>query len=405
MELSPELVQNQIETQLTKAGCQQRVAGLIDRLNDECGLVILSDALHIGYMSGFFSNPATIHKFSQSFLIIEGDGCTTLITDNWQADAANSSQASKVKLYDFYDEQSPAQERHNLAVQFLLRSLSTFHPSPKTIAIESQALSHQTREGLMEIFPSVSLSDIRSHLVEMRQCKYEDELACIQQSIRAAEAGFTAIHSELHPGITELDAFSVAQRAAATYSTKPVWATGDFVSGIERTTAMGGIATKRVMQAGDLFLVDFGLIAGGYWADLSNTFLVGQQPNELHLHRFEVLRKAVQIAEGQLRAGVKAREIFEKVDTFLINENIQASNAEQLDNSIGLPHHLGHGIGLHHLEPPFLVRNSEDRLQAGNIITIEPGVYIPGWGGMRIEDNYLITENGFECLSKHLKKL
>ena len=356
-------------------------------------------------MSGFFSNPATIHKFGQSFLIIEGNGCTTLITDNWQADAANSSQASKVKLYDFYDEQNPAQERHNLAVQFLLRSLSTLHPSPQQIGIESQALSHQTREGLMEIFPSVSLSDIRSHLVEMRQCKYEDELACIQQSIRAAEAGFTAIHSELHPGITELDAFSVAQRAAATYSTKPVWATGDFVSGIERTTAMGGIATKRVMQAGDLFLVDFGLIAGGYWADLSNTFLVGQQPNELHLHRFEVLREAVQIAEGQLRAGAKAREIFEKVDTFLINENIQASNAEQLGNSIGLPHHLGHGIGLHNLEPPFLVRNSEDRLQAGNIITIEPGLYIPGWGGMRIEDNYLITENGFECLSKHLKQL
>lgn len=405
MQLSGELVESQIETQLTEAGCRQRVSELIDRLSGECGLVILSDSRHIGYMSGFFSNPATVNQYSQSFLIIETDGCTTLITDNWQEDAANTSQANEVELYEFYEEQSPAQERHSVAVQILLRRLSTLNPSPPNIGIESQALSHQAREGLMELFPRVVLSDIRANLVEMRQRKHEDELDCIQRAIRAAEAGFAAIHRELHPGMTELDAFSVAQRAALTYLAEPVWATGDFVSGIERTTAMGGIATKRVMQAGDLFIVDFGLIAGGYWADLSNTFLVGQQPNELHLYRFEILRKAVQVAEGELRAGAKAREIFEKVDTFLMNENVQASKDEQLSNSIGLRHHLGHGIGLHHLEPPFLVRNSEERLHAGNIITIEPGLYMQGWGGMRIEDNYLITENGFECLSKHLKHL
>ena len=391
MQLSGELVESQIETLLTEAGCRHRVAELIDRLSGECGLVILSDSRHIGYMSGFFSNPATVNQYGQSFLIIETDGCTTL--------------ANEVELYEFYDEQSPAQERHSVAVQILLRRLSTLNPSPPNIGIESQELSTQVCEGLMELFPRVALSDIRANLVEMRQRKHEDEVGCIQRAIRAAEAGFAAIHRELQPGMTELDAFSVAQCAALTNLAKPVWATGDFVSGVERTTAMGGKGTKRAMQAGDLFIVDFGLIAGGYWADLSNTFLVGQQPDELHLHRFEVLKKAVKVAEGELRAGAKAKEIFENVDAFLMSESGKVVKSEHLGHGIGLRHHLGHGIGLHHLEPPFLVRNSDERLQAGHVITIEPGLYIQGWGGMRIEDNYLITENGFQCLSKHLKHL
>jgi len=380
---------------LTKAGCQERVGQLLERLKGRCQAVILADPRHIGYLSGFFMNPATLNVHGQSFLVVEPEGRTTLITDNWQAEAAHTSHADSVEIFDWYDEENPAGERRRLAVHALFGYLQRTNLKPQRIGIEMNALVVEVVEKLRGQYPGITFVDVWDNLIEMRRRKYADEVDCVRRAIRACEAGFAAIRRELRPGMTEFDVYSLAHRAALLEAGEPITAVGDFVSGAERTAVGGGFPTRRVVQPGELFIMDFGVGTGGYAADMCNTFVVGGQPTDEQRRRLAVLEQALAAAEEGLRPGARALEVYQAVVNVLAGEGL----AEAFWG------HGGHGLGLDSPEAPFIVRRSEETLEPGNVIAIEPGIYLKGWGGMRIEDDYLITVNGYERLSHHVKGL
>jgi Xaa-Pro aminopeptidase len=118
---------------------------------------------------------------------------------------------------------------------------------------------------------------------------------------------------------------------------------------------------------------------------------VGGQPTEAQSQLHRACLAALHAGEQVLRAGVAAADVYA-----VIHERFREDDQEAY-----FPHHAGHGIGLSHLELPFLVPESQDVLSVGDVVTIEPGLYKEGVGGMRIERNYLITEAGFEVLSRH----
>jgi Xaa-Pro aminopeptidase len=168
---------------------------------------------------------------------------------------------------------------------------------------------------------------------------------------------------------------------------------GDFRAVNAESPKAGGLPTQKELQNGDLFILDYSVLLDGYRSDFTNTYAVGQ-PSDQQEMLFRICEAGMRAGEDTLKAGVKAADVYAAV-----SEPMTAAGFGRLG------HHAGHGIGLAHPEPPILVSDSDDVLLAGDVVTLEPGMYIEGIGGMRIEHNYLISENGYERLSNHVISL
>ena len=136
-------------------------------------------------------------------------------------------------------------------------------------------------------------------------------------------------------------------------------------------------------------ILDYSVILGGYRSDFTNTICIGGQPNAGQTRLMQQCQKAMAAGEAELKAGATCQQVYDTVRTAF------GTDAD------AFPHHAGHGLGLTHPEAPYLVRHSTETLVVGDVVTLEPGLYIDRVGGVRIEHNYLITATGFERLSQH----
>ena len=194
--------------------------------------------------------------------------------------------------------------------------------------------------------------------------------------------------------MTELDVYAGISSACTVATGHPVVVYGDFAVS-PGSAKRGGMATKCALKNGDTLILDFSVVIQGYRSDFTNTLVVGGQPTAQQQQLFETCHTAMKAGEKLLHPGANCRAIYDAVrDVFAVVGQADA-----------FPHHAGHGLGLAHPEPPFFVKNSTDTLQTGDVVTLEPGAYIDGIGGIRIEHNYLITPAGFEQLSQHTLSL
>jgi Xaa-Pro aminopeptidase len=234
--------------------------------------------------------------------------------------------------------------------------------------------------------------DVGSMLRLLRRRKDRDELALLKQCMVAGDAGQARLLEIIEEGITEFAIYREVQKAALEAAARPALVYGDFRACFAAEPKNGGLPKNegRKLQRGDLFILDYSVVLDGYRSDFTNTVSVGKPSAEIE-EMFGLCQAAMRGGEGTLRAGVPAAEVHKAV----AKPFVDAGRPELFQ------HHAGHGIGLAHPEPPILVPLSTDQLEAGNVITLEPGAYQEGIGGMRIEHNYLITESGFERLSHH----
>ena len=164
-------------------------------------------------------------------------------------------------------------------------------------------------EGLRQIHPHVEVADLGPIVGPLRRSKDPDELALIRRAIRAGEAAHARALAEVRPGMTELDAYLLVQKAAQESLGEPAILYGDFASGPRTWTDRGGPPTARVIEEGDLLLLDFSVAVGGYRGDFTNTFAVGGGPTARQRELFEACVNALRVAEGKLAPGVPAREV------------------------------------------------------------------------------------------------
>lgn len=234
----------------------------------------------------------------------------------------------------------------------------------------------------------------REGLVEaLRERKDEGEIRAIEMAVAMAERALELTLAELQPGLADTWMAGVLERHLRELGSEGHPFPTIVASG-PRSALPHAHAAERIIQSGDLVLFDFGATAGGYCSDITRTVVVGTASAEqLDIH--DIVRQANELASGALRA-----EMSGKAADAIAREYIDARGYGE-----AFGHSLGHGIGLEVHEGPRLARSVDTPLAAGMVVTIEPGIYLPGWGGVRIEDDVLITESGRRVLTSFPRSL
>jgi len=261
------------------------------------------------------------------------------------------------------------------------------HEKMETLAIESDHLTATIASNLKKLLRPLRLVPLSGLVEELRSVKLEDELSAIRRAIAISEAAFLDVIPLLQPGVTEIDI-----AAELTYRQRRLGADGDAFPPIvlfgRRSSLIHGQPTRSRLSRRAPVLIDFGCRVNGYGSDLTRTLHFGRAPRAFR-DAYATVREAQQQGCDAVCAGVPAAEI-----DALVRGHIDAAGL-----GLYFEHGLGHGIGLEMHEAPLLSWRNTAPLEPGEVITIEPGVYLPGAFGIRIEDDMLVTADGGIVLS------
>ena len=254
-------------------------------------------------------------------------------------------------------------------------------------AFEDRALSVADHAGIVGAAGEVRLVPSENAFHALRAVKSEHELAMIAEAARITDAAFIAATSAIEPGVTE--------KALAWRIESAMHDLGADGPGFPVIVAAGPHGARphhdpsdRPIQKGEPVVIDMGAMIGGYSADLTRTICLGQAP-PMFTDRYNTVLRAQRRALTEIRAAMTGRE----ADAVAREELSAAGCGDQF------LHGLGHGVGLNIHEFPSLGKDSDDILEPGHVVTIEPGLYFEGWGGIRIEDLCVVTPTGLEVLS------
>jgi Xaa-Pro aminopeptidase len=228
-----------------------------------------------------------------------------------------------------------------------------------------------------------------SELVErLRVCKQPAEVAAIRRAAELASDALRVTLEQVRAGQTELD---VAARLEAELRRRgSEWHPFPTIAASGPRAALPHARTSlRPIAQGDWLLLDFGAQLDGYCADLTRTVVVGRRADERQRTVYELVREAQMVARTRIQAGMTGRDADALARSMI--------DARGFGDAFG--HSLGHGLGLEVHEAPRVSKANTEPLPAGAVVTIEPGVYLPGWGGVRIEDDVHLGGEGPELLS------
>lgn len=261
------------------------------------------------------------------------------------------------------------------------------------VGIETALITEKTGKRLRELLPRalwVTLDDFVSPLM---QVKDKTEVANIRRAAKIAEAAFAGTLPLIKPGVRERDlAAELEYRMTRGGSERPAFES--IVASGYRSALPHGRASEKKVEKGDFITFDFGATVNGYVSDITRTVVVGKATAR-QKKIYKLVLKAHQAAIAKARPGVKCADL-DKVARDIIS---RAGYARQFDHS------LGHGIGLVIHEAPALSSRSAAVLQSGMVVTIEPGIYITGWGGVRIEDDILIRPGKAQVITSFDREL
>jgi Xaa-Pro aminopeptidase len=352
----------------------ERAQALSERLRQEAldGLLVTS-LPNVRYLTGFSGTNA---------ILLVTAAQRWLFTDFRYADqaAAEAGDAARVVV-----------ETASLwrGIWETLRSTRGVH----ALGFEAAHLVHRDFERLLKDGAAWTWQPLVDVVERLRERKDPGEVANIRSAARVAQQALERTLPQVRPGLTELQVAGLLEHALRDFgSEEHPFAT--IVASGERTALPHARAGTRTIARGDLLLLDFGATVSGYCSDVTRTVVVGHaddRQREVHA----AVHAANEAARSRVRSGMTGKEA----------DAIARGVLERYGLSEAFGHGLGHGIGLEVHEGPRLSRIAEQVLPDGAVVTIEPGAYLSGWGGIRIEDNVRLSGDGAELLTDMSRQL
>jgi Xaa-Pro aminopeptidase len=262
----------------------------------------------------------------------------------------------------------------------------------KRLAFESKRVSFKQHSDMQKEFPhpasSVELVATENMVEDLRVKKQEIEIQATQKALAIAESAFIKTVKSIQPGMTE--------KEVAWYLDKNMRESGADSTSFPTIVASGpnsalphAIPTDRPIKEGEPVLFDWGARLDGYCSDTSRTILLGKA-GERFQHVFDVVAQAQQIAIKAIHAGASTKAV----------DSLARQHIEKEGFAERFGHALGHGTGLAVHEPPRLSPLSDTRLETGMLVTVEPGIYLPDWGGVRLENQVVVRNNDAQVLNR-----
>jgi Xaa-Pro aminopeptidase len=263
----------------------------------------------------------------------------------------------------------------------------------RRVGFEATHLAVATHQRWVEAMPEVEWVPTEGLVEGLRAVKDEAELALMRRAVALTDEALVEVADGIRPGMTERQVAWELEVYLRTHGAEGV--------AFEITVASGPNAalpharsTDRVIQAGEPVVIDLGARVEGYHADLTRTLCLRPRDG-----RFEEIYNVVLQAQTAAEAGIRAGMQGEEADS------LARQVIEEAGYGDNFGHGLGHGVGLAVHEKPRLGKASEDVLEPGMVVTVEPGIYLPNWGGVRLEDMVLIGTDGVEVLTQAPKRL
>lgn len=351
------------------AHARTRRARLSARLADlKLDAAILTDPDEVTYFTGVpLATPAQI----PACLLVRRSGESVLV-------CGESPAIHHVEQTEMYRWHNGGTIYADLLARLVQRSASFLRNTGSRLGIQYNSIAAQLLNGLCQPAPE----PIDRIVADLERSKDALDLFHIRNAVATNLAAFDAAAGAITPGANELEVFAAASRGAMLHARAKVIHDGDY-----RCGAPGGACRDHVIRAGEMYTIDAWTKRAGYWSDLARTFAVGPLTDD-QSRLIHHVRNVHEQIRPLLRPGTSSGDLWAAIDGAL-REHAGISR---------LVHHGGHGIGLRLHEAPDINPDIADTLRTGDVICIEPGAYFPG-ANVRIEETYLVTNDGAECLS------
>jgi Xaa-Pro aminopeptidase len=353
----------------------ERRRGRLRRQLKQHGLdaMLITNVVNVTYLTGFTGD--------SSYLVLDRDGECLLSDSRYDVQIADECPD-----LDVVSRRAPTPMSHILNKAVRARKVNA-------LGVETDTLTVATYDDISVALTGVELVSTSDLVANLRQIKDRSEVQAIRASIRLAEKAFAVIRASLRPDQTEREiAFALEHQIRLLggdgCSFEPIVAAG------HRAALPHAHPQDRVIGGDDFLLIDWGALRQGYMSDLTRVLVTGRISPKLE-RIYGVVLNAQRRAIESIRPGISTGEV-----DFAARSVIQ-------DAGFGpkFGHGLGHGFGLEIHESPRMAPDQPQVLKVGMVITVEPGIYIPNWGGVRIEDDVLVTKDGHEVLSNVAKEL
>lgn len=342
--------------------------GYLDRFAIDA--LLLVNIGNIRYLSGFTGSDGALIVFRE-------DGC-------FLTDSRYSTQAS----FEVADFRKVVYQEKIAAISSEIKEKRV-----KRAGFEAENITVAFFNKLSEQMPDIELVPIGLELDNLRIKKDETELRLLGEAAEIASKSLLGVLDGLKPGVSERD-FALDLEYAMLKAGGDDKAFDFIVASGERGALPHGKASGKIINSGELVTIDFGTVYQGYNSDETITVAVGT-PDKKQLEIYQIVKDAHDLAVESVKPGITCRELDAKARVYI--------EGKGYGKYFG--HGLGHGVGIDIHEKPVISYRSESPVEEGMVFTIEPGIYLPGWGGVRIEDTVCVTSDGCSVLTRIPKDL
>ncbi|AEN05985.1 peptidase M24 [halophilic archaeon DL31] len=362
---------------------KQRRNALFEKLPNEVGTVLVPPSETLRYLTGL--NMHTSER--PTALVMQRGRPDAFVLPSLETRRVRDVVGADAEFFIYTDATDPVAAAKGAFAEF-----KSARPTEGTVAMEFRSARLVEYEVVESTYEWDAVVDLEDAAAALRGRKDQQEIEKLRTAASLVDDLLEETVEAVTPGMTEAEIEGVLHKAVIDSEADKLGAV-IVVSG-ERSSQPHTNTSDRAVEHGDPLMIDAGVVYDGYYSDITRTFALGEASDAFR-EIYDVVQASARAARERVAEGVAFQEIDRASRTVI----------EDAGYGDDYPHRVGHGLGLEGHEPPYLVEGNEATLGVGHAFTVEPGIYVDGLGGVRIEDDMVITEDGPEVLTSFPRDL